>query len=125
MFDHLRHHTDRAASHTDDEGEREAFLELLVLAMYADRKVTQEELDALEEAEAAQHAEQHVGVAVAKVRRAIVAGGTDDLLADIAGRITSPALRVEAFEACGALLSSDGTTDDEVDFLGRVRTALS
>ena len=52
MFDHLRHHTDRAAAHTDQVSEHEAFLELLVLAMYADRNVSQQELDALEEAEA-------------------------------------------------------------------------
>jgi hypothetical protein len=133
MFEHLRHHTDRATGHTDDVAQHEAFLELLVLAMYADRKVSQQELDALEAFEA-EHGDwedgafaigQYLGVAVSKVRTAIASGGaTDELLAEIGRRITTPALRQEACDACAALIRADGDTGAETDLLGRVRAVL-
>ena len=82
-------------------------------------------LEALDTYEAAHDVEQHFVESVAKVRRALAAGTTDALLADVAGRITSPELKAQALEACEEVVRADGTTADaEVDFLGRARAAL-
>jgi hypothetical protein len=95
----LVHHT------ADSVGEVEAHkavIELLVLTVYADDRISTDELEALERFDD-EHSDwdagpfsvqQYLPVAVAKVRNAIAeSGGADALIADAASRIHDPSMR--------------------------------
>lgn len=133
MLDRLRQQARLVDSHTDDIGEHEAFVELLVAAVYADHRVTQTELDEIESFDAT-HPDwdegaftvgQHFGPAAAKVRRAHADGTLPLLVIDISSRLLHQETRRAAVTACAAMLRSDGLTDEERTFLDEVAAALS
>lgn len=133
MLDRLRHHTSKATSHSESAEEHAAFVDLVVLAIYADRRVSQAELDALESFDA-NHASwdgdgfnlsAYMGEATAKVRHAIQSPeATRSLIADAGHRITTPSLREEAVRSFAAVLEHDGTTDAERELLAEVAATL-
>lgn len=132
MLERLRHHAQRVPRVTEDASEHQAFIELLVAAIYVDHRVTQEELDAIEAFDA-DHADwesgaftigQYFGPAAAKVRRMREDGLLSMLVIDISARLLGDRVRDEAVDACAALLASDGVTAEEEEFLEMVTAAL-
>jgi hypothetical protein len=132
-MDRILRHFKRAADHTDDRQQHAAIVELLVLAVYADKTVDVSELEALDKFDAS-HADwddqafsiqEYLGPATAKVRAAIDEDGSQALLEDIGGRITSPELREAAIGYCEDIVGIDGVTDEESEFVKRVRQMLS
>jgi uncharacterized protein YlxP (DUF503 family) len=132
MLERLRLHAETASTQTDDVTQHQAFVELLVAAIYADRRITQHELDTIEAFDSSHpdwdvapfSVRQYFGPAVAKVRQAHAAEGIADLIADIAGRLSNGELRKTALAACSDLLESDGSTGDEHEFLRLAGAAL-
>jgi hypothetical protein len=124
---HLKHHEGSTAEH-------EAVVDLLVLTVYSDRRVTQDELDALDQFDL-DHAnwdsgpfsvQQYLPNSVAKVRSAIDApGGANKMLAEVAAAISDPAMKTLALDSCQAIASSGGTAQAETDFIEQLRHALA
>ena len=132
-LDQIRRNFKRATDHTQDREQHAAVVELLILAVYADKTVDVAELDALDQFDAA-HADwddeafsiqEYLGPATAKVRSALDAGESTKLLVEIAARITSPELREAAVGYCADILHLDGVTEQESGFMDAVRRALS
>lgn len=133
LADRIRQLASRFSDHTGDTGEHEAAVDLLVLTVFANREVSQDELDELNRFDA-EHSNwdagafsvgQYLPEALAKVRNAIeVDDGENRILTDSAARITTPALRTEIAEACASLASKGGTDQAESAFLTRLRSAL-
>jgi hypothetical protein len=127
LASHLRHHEGSTVEH-------EAVVDLLVLAVYADRRITQDELDALGQFDL-DHADwdsgpfsvqQYLPNSVAKVRSAMDApGGADKMLTEVAATISDPAMKTLAFDSCQAIASKDGTVQAETDFIEQLRQALA
>jgi len=125
-------HLKRATDHTDDREQHAAIVELLLLAVYADKTVDIQELDALDKFDAS-HADwddeafsvqEYFGPATAKVRAALDNDGSKALLDDISNRITSPELRKAAIGYCEEVVGIDGVTEDESDFMKTIRRVL-
>lgn len=132
-MDRLHHFATRMSSHTDDTDQHKAAVDLLVLTVYCNGNVSQEELDGLDRFDAdhtdwdsgAFSVSQYLPEAVSRVRRDLEQpGGEQALLREAASRITTPALRDETGTACTALAASDGTDEKETAFLVRLRQAL-
>jgi hypothetical protein len=133
MLDWLREKVEKVGPHTSTVAEHEAFVELLVAAIYADHRVTQSELDAIEAFDAS-HADwdldgfsvgQYFGPAAAKVRRAQGDGTIPLLVIEVSSRLSGLDVRDSAVAACEELLRYDGITADEQVFLDQVAAALA
>jgi hypothetical protein len=134
VLDRIHPHFKKATEHTDDPAQHAAVVEVLVLAVFADQSVDTSELDALDEFDAS-HADwddgpfsiqQYLSTATAKVRYAMdEEGGTDSLLKDATSRITSPSLRQAVPGYLQEILSVDGITDAEREFLRQATRQLS
>jgi len=133
MLEWLREKVEKVGTHTTDVAEHEAFVELLVAAVYADHRVTQSELDAIEDFDAS-HADwdahgfsvgQYFGPAAAKVRRAQADGVIPLLVIEVSSRLSGLAIRDAAVAACEELLRYDGMTPEEQVFLDQVAAALA
>jgi hypothetical protein len=132
-LDRILTHFQRAAAHTGDREQHGAVVELLVLAVYADKTVKVEELEALDDFDASHpdwdekafSIQEYLGPATAKVRAALEQNGSEALLCDIATRITSPELRKAAIGYCEDIVGIDGVTDAENVFLTTLRRVLS
>lgn len=108
--------------------EHEAVVELLLLVMLADRHVSFDELDEIRaiSEDAGWESDtfsfdQYLGEAMAKVRTAVAAGRTDELLDDIDSRISSTVLRSSLFSAARDVAGVDSDiAPDEESLLGQV-----
>ena len=93
--------------HATADREHEAAIDLLLLVMFADRHISDDELDTIRTISDDSGFEtstfsfdQYKGQAVSTVRAAVAAGEVDVLLDDIDARITSTVLRQALFSAC-------------------------
>jgi hypothetical protein len=133
VLDHFRHLSSRLKHHAGSEDEHEAIVDLLVLTVYSDRKISQEELDALDQFDL-DHADwdsgafsvgQYLPVSVSRVRSAMdVDGGAEQMLAQVAGRLSDPSMKALALESCEAIASQQSADPRETDFVAHVREAL-
>ncbi|HUY85507.1 MAG TPA: hypothetical protein VMU77_00220 [Acidimicrobiales bacterium] len=133
LTEHLHRLSHRVPHGGATADEHKAVIELLVLVIFADGKVTQEELDALEQFdsdhsdwdEGAFSVKQYLGEAVSRVRSSI-----DDeneimrLIATDAGRIESADLREQAALYCRELADVDGRAKEESALLAAIFKAL-
>ncbi|HEY4610506.1 MAG TPA: hypothetical protein VIH06_14920, partial [Ilumatobacteraceae bacterium] len=94
MNQQLRDLYSHVSVHATADREHEAVIELLLLVMVADRRVSDDEIDEIRSISEDSGWEsstfsfdQYLGKAMAKVRSAVAAGRTDALLDDIDGRI--------------------------------------
>jgi len=125
MLDRLRRHTQHLGSAPADPDQHQAFVELLIAAMYADHRVTQTELDALERFDeshpdwddGAFSIAQYFGPAAAAVRVALSQGSMKAFVDDVALRLHDAQLRDDVVGACREILSGDGVTSEEQEFL--------
>lgn len=107
MRDRLEALYSTVAVHATADSEHEAAVELLLLMMLMDNRVSEGELDEIRTIATDSGWEsdtfsfdQHLGPAMAKVRAAILApDGVDALVDDIDRRITSSVLRASLFSA--------------------------
>jgi len=114
--------------HATADLEHQAVIEVLLLVMVADRHISFEELDAIREISVDSGWEsetfsfdQYVGQAMAKVRRAVAEGTTDELLDDIDGRIASSVLRLALFSAARDVAGVDrDIAPEEESLLGQL-----
>ncbi len=109
--------------------EHEAAVELLLLVIMVDGRISGDELDEIRAITKDQGFEsptfsfdQHLGVAVAKVRSALAQpGGVEELLDDISERISSQVLRSSLFAAARDVAIADhDLAEDEHDLLGQI-----
>jgi uncharacterized tellurite resistance protein B-like protein len=129
MIDELRDLYRGVAVHATEDDEHEAALELLLLMMLADRRLSLDEQDEIESF-AADHAwesdtfsmQNRLGPATAKVRAAISSPeATDALLQSIDERIASTVLRAELVGASRQIADADGSRSNTEDrILARV-----
>jgi hypothetical protein len=119
--------------HSSDVDEHQAAIDLLVLTAFCDHRITQDELDALEQFdvdhttwdEGGFSVQQYLPSAMAKVRSALdKPDGADRLLKESAAAIKTATLKEETVSACAALAASGGVDEAETDFVGRVRASL-
>jgi len=110
--------------HATADREHEAALELLLLVMVADQHITNDELDEIRQIteesgfESATFSfDQQLGPAIARVRAAVAAGETEQLLDDIDARITSSVLRQSMFSAARDVARVDHEIDDAEETL--------
>ncbi len=114
--------------HATANREHEAVIELLLLVMFADRHITDEELDEIRVIsddsgwESSTFSfDQYLGQAIAKVRAAIAAHDTETLLDDVDARIASKVLRQSLFSAARDVAGVDHDIDpEEESLLGQV-----
>lgn len=121
MRSHLHHVFRHVAVHATADREYEAVLELLLLVMMIDGKVSSDELDEIRTI-AEDHGmetdtfslDQHIGPASATVRHALAEpGGVDTLLDQISERVTSKVLRASLIAAANDVATADQLVDDE------------
>ena len=128
MNQRLRDLYSHISVHATANREHEAVIELLLLVMFADRHITDDELDEIRVIsddsgwESSTFAfDQYLGQAIAKVRAAIAAHDTDTLLNDIDARIVSTVLRQSLFSAARDVAGVDHDIDpEEESLLGQV-----
>lgn len=118
MNDRVKELYSHVAVHATADLEHQAVIELLLLVMLADRHISFAELDeirAISEDSGWESPtfsfDQYLGEAMAKVRGAVDAGHTDDLLDDIDSRVTSTVLRSALFSAARAVAGIDHDID--------------
>ena len=125
----------RAKEQSEVDEEHQAIVDLLVLTVYADERVSQEEMEALARFDV-EHQDwdggdfsvaEYLGPSIAKVRAAVGSPlDVDGLLSDAAAKITTPALRAEVPGYCEAVAQADGQLSaDEVGIIAKIRKALS
>jgi uncharacterized tellurite resistance protein B-like protein len=109
--------------------EHEAAIELLLLVILVDGRISGDELDEIRAITQDQGFEtpsfsfdQHLGAAVAKVRAALARpGGVEELLDDISDRISSQVLRSSLFAAArDVALADHDLAEDEHELLGQI-----
>lgn len=117
------------AVHATADHEHEAAIELLLLVMLADGRISDGELDEIRHI--SQDAgwetdtfsfDQHLGEAMAKVRAALAStGGVARLLDDIDDRVVSTVLRRSLYSAARDVAGIDAAIDpDEETILGQI-----
>jgi len=114
--------------HATADREHEAVIELLLLVMVADRRVSDDEIDEIRSISEDSGWEsstfsfdQYLGKAMAKVRSAVAAGRTEALLDDIDGRIASSVLRGALFSAARDVAGVDrDIVPEEESLLGQL-----
>jgi uncharacterized tellurite resistance protein B-like protein len=128
MNQQLRDLYSHVSVHATADREHEAVIELLLLVMVADRRVTDDEIDEIRNISEDSGWEsstfsfdQYLGKAMAKVRSAVAAGGTEALLDDIDGRIASSVLRSALFSAARDVAGVDrDIVPEEESLLGQL-----
>jgi hypothetical protein len=112
--------------------QREAIVDLLLIAIYEDGRIAWQEdamidrqLDAFVW-ESGTDPHTYLNAATARVREAITTvTGRDRLLADISSRLDSAAARGKALELLAMVLDTDGRSSDESELLTRVTLMLA
>lgn len=114
MSTQLKDLYDGISVHATADREHEAAIELLLLVMVADGHIGIAEIEEIRTISEDQGFEsetfsfdQHLGLAMAKVRTAIANDEVDQLLDDIDHRITSSVLRQSLFSAARDVAGSD------------------
>lgn len=116
------------------QAQREALLDLLIVALYADGLISAEEnaqLDGLVahlKWENPLQRRQYLGLAYARIRAGLDRGGVGRpaLLAGIAARLKDPGMRRQAQRLAADLVEADGpATDSEKLFLAEVGAACA
>jgi len=114
-----------------NQAQREALVDLLVFAMYADGHLSLAEEKVLENQaaelawESSQSIESYVNETTERVRLARgTEDGTENLLVSIRERLGDFEDRERAFFVCESLLSSDGRPPVEVAFADRCKAGL-
>ncbi len=104
--------------HATANREHEAVIELLLLVMFADRHISDDELDEIRNIsddsgwESSTFSfDQYLGQAMAKVRAAVAEHDTEALLDDIDRRVTSSMLRHSLFSAARDVAGIDHAID--------------
>jgi hypothetical protein len=128
MNDNVRDLYRHVSVHATANREHEAVIELLLLVMIADRRITEEELDEIRaisddsgwESETFSF-DQYLGEAMAKVRAAVADKRVDALLDDIDERISSSVLRQSLFSAARDVAGVDhDIVPEEESLLGQL-----
>ncbi len=125
----------RAKEQSPVNEEHQAVVDLLVLTLYADERVSQEELEALAQFDV-EHSDwdgadfsvtEYLGPSIAKVRAAVSSPQlTEQLLVEVAAKIVTPALRAAVPGYCEALAQADGeVSSGEAGIIARIRRAMS
>lgn len=130
MLDQIRSLFKRIGSAADEQGHREAMIDLLIWTMYADNVLALPENDRIDQFteelnwNSATPPQLYVNISIAKVRDVIDdPAKADVLLQDISDRLGSDTMRTQAYEACRDLARSDGElADEERDFLDTVKS---
>jgi|SRR4051794_3591635 len=128
MNQQLRDMYSHVSVHATADREHEAVIELLLLVMVADRHISDDEIDEIriisEDSgwESSTFSfDQYLGKAMAKVRAAVDAHRTDELLDDIDGRIASSVLRGALFSAARDVAGVDrDIVPEEESLLGQL-----
>jgi uncharacterized tellurite resistance protein B-like protein len=129
MHDRLRDLYQQVSVDATADREHEAVVELLLLVMIADRRVSADELDEIRAIAEDQGFEsdtfsfdQHLGEAMAHVRQALERpDGVEALLTSIDQRVTSTVLRSSLVAAARAVADADDArSDDEQSVLERI-----
>jgi uncharacterized tellurite resistance protein B-like protein len=128
MSQQLRDMYSHVSVHATADREHEAVIELLLLVMVADKRVSEGELDEIriisEDSgwESSTFSfDQYLGQAMAKVRAAIASAKVDELLDDIDGRIASSVLRRALFSAARDVAGVDrDIAPEEESLLGQL-----
>ena len=132
FLDRLHEKSAAAAQHTVDATEHEAVVDLVVAAAYADGRITEKELAALEKLDL-DHTGwddgvfsviQYLPVAISKAR-GVSDSSIDEFLDDVSRRIATKPLRTEALRYCLAEIADGGVSADESAFIAKARRALS
>ena len=124
----------RAKEQSEVDEEHQAIVDLLVLTVYADERVSQEEMEALARFDV-EHQDwdggdfsvtEYLGPSIAKVRAAVGSPlDTDQLLRDVAAKVTTPALRSAVPGYCEAVAQADGQLSaNEAGIIAKIRQAL-
>lgn len=102
IFNRLGSAFGRAKEHTSVNEEHQAVVDLLVLTLYADERVSQEELEALAQFDM-DHTDwdgadfsvtEYLGSSIAKVRAAVSSPQlTEQLLVEVTAKVITPSLR--------------------------------
>jgi len=124
----LRDMYSHVSVHATADREHEAVIELLLLVMVADQRVSEDELDEIRMISEDSGWEsstfsfdQYLGKAMAKVRGAVAAAKVDELLDDIDGRIASSVLRLALFSAARDVAGVDSDiAPEEESLLGQL-----
>jgi len=125
----------RAKEQSQVDEEHQAIVDLLVLTVYADERVSQEEMEALARFDV-EHQDwdggdfsvaEYLGPSIAKVRTAVGSPQeVDQLLTEAAAKITTPALREAVPGYCEGVAQADGQLSvDEVGVIAKIRQALT
>jgi uncharacterized tellurite resistance protein B-like protein len=134
MRDELERLYAHVAVNATEDREHEAAIELLLLVMIADKRISDGELDQIRTIAVDSGWEsdtftfdQHLGPAMARVRTAVASpGGVHTLLDEIDGRITSSVLRASLFSAARDVAGADSDLSDvERDLLGQLAARFS
>lgn len=134
MHDELRDLYQQVSVDATADREHEAVVELLLLVMIADRRVSPDELDEIRAIAEDQGFEsdtfsfdQHLGEAMGHVRRALeTPEGVDALLDSIDHRVTSTVLRASLVAASRAVAEADNDqSPDERSLLERITRRFS
>src|SRR3954465_14659956 len=107
----------QAKEQSQVDEEHQAVVDLLVLTVYADERVSQEEMEALARFDV-EHQDwdggdfsvtEYLGPSTAKVRAAVASPReVDQFLTEVAAKITPPALREAVPGYCEAVAQADG-----------------
>jgi riboflavin biosynthesis pyrimidine reductase len=134
VFDRLRDALSRTNRHPASADELDAALSVVVLAMFADRRLAEAEAEEVERwiaehegDDEARSLAQRVPTVMAGVRRALDQDpGGEVLLAEADGRITHTELRAELPEICRAVIGADRTiAPEETQLLERITQRFS
>ncbi len=128
MNEDLRRLYDHVAVHATAQREHEAVIELLLLVMLADHRISSEEMDTIRAISEDSGFEtdtfsfdQYLGPAAATVRAAVAEHHVDQLLDSIDQRVSSRVLRTSLFAAARDVATADAHVDaDEEDLLGQI-----
>ncbi|MCH6258552.1 hypothetical protein MLD52_18475 [Puniceicoccaceae bacterium K14] len=115
-----------------NQEEREALIDLLVFAMYADRHlsiaenvVLQNEIDKLKW-ESSTSIEIYLNSSTTRISSLITTDeGKEEVLNSVRERLVSYESRQRVFFVCESLISSDGKTEEEIVFLDNCRKVLN
>jgi len=128
----FRRESDSVAGDGYVQMEREALIDVILLAMYADNHLALEEQQLLKKETAALQwkgafpLQGYVNEATSRVRKALESPAyKKELLRSVQERLFSPESRQRAYELCQEMLIVDGMkTDDEVAFQEELRRYL-
>ncbi len=113
------------AQDKSEQSQKEAIIELLIMTMYADKSLKLEEDEAIRgyietlEWESPISVEYYLGVATAKVRKALESSDkTYSLLEDISNRVQTVELKKQVLQICNHLAMADSEiSNEEKEFL--------